>query len=188
MKHIALFISFLLLSIYSSADCIEYVQDSIEVSWTAFKTPEKVGVGGSFPDYKLSGITKGNSLKDILTGTSIEINSLKPHTKNSARDKKIAKFFFSSKSSLAKTTANITKVSSKKLTMSLNFGGKKRDVPMNYEFVDNTLKANGVIDVLDFDLSAGLKAINKACYALHQGKTWSDVNIALVAKFKSCKK
>ena len=72
-----------------------YQQDSVKVSWVAFKTPAKAGVKGSLPATKLKLNKSSGSLNDILMKSSISINTKEVATGNKARDKKIAKFFFS---------------------------------------------------------------------------------------------
>ena len=65
--------------------------------------------------------------------------------------------------------------------------GKTLDIPLSYEYKNRKLSAKGVIDVFDFAMSDELAALNKACFALHEGKTWSDVAIGIDAEFTSCK-
>lgn len=52
---------------------------------------------------------------------------------------------------------------------------------------ESVLSGLGHIDVLDFSLSSALKSINEACYTMHEGKTWSHVEILLTQKLKSSK-
>ena len=43
-------------------------------------------------------------------------------------------------------------------------------------------------DLKDFALSTALDTLNKACFDLHKGVTWSEVEIALEAKInRACK-
>jgi len=67
--------------------------------------------------------------------------------------------------------------------------GVTKTVPLKYSFSNGIFDANGVIDILDFSASKALSSINKACFALHKGKTWSDVSIGFSTKIdtKLCK-
>ena len=73
------------------------------------------------------------------------------------------------------------------MILALTLNGQTKEVPLTYTFEGNKLEAQGAIDVFDFVLNDQLAEINKACYALHEGKTWNDVGIALSAQFSSCK-
>jgi len=52
----------------------------------------------------------------------------------------------------------------------------------------DTFAAKGYIDLADFKALGALSSINKACYDLHQGKTWQDVAVAFKFDLKrTCK-
>ncbi|PIP94139.1 MAG: hypothetical protein COW00_07985 [Bdellovibrio sp. CG12_big_fil_rev_8_21_14_0_65_39_13] len=185
MKKTLLALSALLLSQSLYAECFQVSEKDLTVKWTAFKTPSKVGVGGAFSKFTFDGKTRSTSIKDITYGLGLKIDHQSVDTSNQARDAKIAKFFFSTMKG-KEILARVTKIDDKNITLKVNMNGVDRDVPMNYTILGNELKANGVIDILDFSASKQLSAINKACLALHEGKTWSDVNIELTAQFSSC--
>jgi hypothetical protein len=65
---------------------------------------------------------------------------------------------------------------------------KTHKVTFDYTVTDGNLYAKGKIDLKDFGMLPSLEAINKACYDLHEGKTWQDVEIAFSAVIKKeCK-
>lgn len=158
------------------------------VQWRAFKTPAKAGVLGTFTAIQRK--TKKNEAKDLgslLTGQKIEINSHKISTGNEGRDENIVDNFFK-KLDAPVIKGTITKVDQKKklLTLDITISGVKKSVPMKYDIEKGTLKGLGHIDVLDFSLNSALKSINEACFTMHEGKTWSHVEILLAQKIKSC--
>ena len=53
---------------------------------------------------------------------------------------------------------------------------------MAYTYENGLFKAAGVIDLGDFGALNALTSINRACYDLHAGKTWQDVDIAFALK------
>ena len=55
--------------------------------------------------------------------------------------------------------------------------GTTKTVPMKYHYENGKFDATGVIDLVDFAAGEALSSINKACFDLHKGKTWSDVTI-----------
>ena len=178
----------LLFSVSSiAADCS--LKGKPEVSWVAFKTMKKVGVGGKFDSLTTKGPTKGKNLMSVLKGQKISIDTNSVNTNNPGRDTKIEKFFFGvlpEVSGKREITGQITKIDKKAITVDLFMNGKKQTVPLAYTLKSNTLEAKGHIDVLDFALSKALAGINKACYALHEGKTWSHVEIAFKQAVENC--
>ena len=171
-----------LLTSTSFAKCLDYNQADVMVSWEAFKTPAKVGVKGEFKKFKIIPAKQKGNISEVLNGATFEVDSTSVHTKNKARDNKIVKNFFKD----VDIKGKVTSVKAKKFVIDMVIKGKKLKVPMTYVIQGNTLSANGTIDVFDFLLHDNLKAINKACYALHEGKTWNDVNIYLKSTFRPC--
>ncbi len=56
---------------------------------------------------------------------------------------------------------------------------KPKNILLSYQFENNILLLKGKMDVLDFALNKQLEAINKACFDLHKGKTWSEVALSI---------
>ncbi len=171
----------------SAASCYTYDKNGIDIKWTAFKTPKKVGVNGKLPKYSLSGKTKGSSVADLLKGQKIDIRVNKVDSGNEGRDVKIVKFFFSDLVGGDTITAKVKDVTKDVITMDLILNGQKHEVPLTYKMSGMKLTATGHMDILDYAMSKQLSAINKACYALHEGKTWSDVTLTLETTLKTCK-
>ena len=170
-----------------AASCYSYNKEGLTIKWTAFKTPKKVGVSGTLPTYSLSGKTQGKSVADLLKGQKIDIRVNKVDSGNAGRDVKIVKFFFSELVGGDTITAKVTDVSKDVITMEMILNGKKKEIPLTYKLDGMKLSATGHMDILDFGMSKQLSAINKACYALHEGKTWSDVTLSLETTLQACK-
>ncbi|TNF02058.1 MAG: YceI family protein [Deltaproteobacteria bacterium] len=187
MKLLTAIFSFAFSVSLFAADCSVDTK-SIDVSWKAFKTPIKAGVGGSFKGLTYTGKKSATSMDDIIKSAAmtIETGSDSVHTKDKSRDGKIAKFFFSTMSGGTQIKAQVKSYTKKALTLSVTMNGKTVDVPMSYKVEGKNLSAQGVIDVFDFGMTKQLEGINKACKALHEGKTWNDVEISLKASFKGC--
>lgn len=200
------FISLILIATISSAEemgtkkgsCILSQDGPISVNWKAYKTPSKVGVSGVFDSVKYTAIApKGNNFREIFVGSSIVIDTASVNSKNSGRDVKLVKFFFEKMSS-RNIMAKIIDIKSDKrvrgkpktgvMSVAVTMNGVTRNVPMSYIFNKGDLRASGNIDLLDFSASTALNAINKACFDLHKGKTWSDVTIGFQTniKFELC--
>ncbi|WP_415395971.1 YceI family protein [Sulfurimonas sp. CS5] len=174
--------------------CILSQDGAVSVSWKAYKTPAKAGVGGIFNSVKYTAVApKGNNFREILVGSSVVIDTKSVNSKNSGRDEKLVKFFFEQMSS-KNITAKIVDIKSNKrergkpktgvMSVGVTMNGVTKNVPMSYVFNKGDLSATGNIDILDFSASKALSAINKACYDLHEGKTWSDVEIGFQTNIK----
>ncbi len=170
-----------------AASCYSYDKDGLTIQWTAFKTPKKVGVSGKLPNYTVTGKTQGKSVEDLLKGQKIDIRVNKVDSGNEGRDVKIVKFFFSELVGGDTITAKVTDVTKDVITMEMILNGKKKEIPLTYKLEGMKLSATGYMDILDFGMSNQLSSINKACYALHEGKTWSDVTLSLETTLKTCK-
>jgi len=170
-----------------AASCYSYDKKGLDIKWTAFKTPKKLGVTGSLPNYSVSGKMKGSSVADLLTGQKIDIRVNKVASGNEGRDVKIVKFFFGGLVGGDTMTAKVKDVTKDMINMELILNGKKHEVPLMYTMKGMKLSAKGHMDILDFGMSKQLSALNKACYAMHEGKTWSDVTLSLETTLKSCK-
>ena len=157
-----------------------------QVSWVAFETPAKAGVKGSYSSVTRKGPSQGKDLSALLTGQSATLLAKDINTKNPARDTNIRESFFEELSK-PDLMARIAKVTKKAIDLEVIMNGKKNTIPMTYEMKANKLMAKGHLDILDFQASKALKAINKRCFALHEGKTWSHVEIELVQTLKKCK-
>ncbi len=163
-----------------------------KLGWKAFKTAEKVGVGASFTDFSII-TSRASSIEALLSSAAFHINALSVNSGNEGRDKKIEKFFFSPMKGGAHIKGFVSKVKPSSTTagvaeVELNMNGKTEDVQMNYTYKEGILTLSSSIDVLKWALDGSLKAINQACYALHKGKTWNDVELLIEGKIKeSCK-
>ena len=190
MKKIAL--SLLLTLSFAQANCTFSKPDAVDVTWKAFKTPLKKGVGGHFKTVNFkSDVENSKTLNGLLAGATVNIEVASVDSKNAGRDVKLLNSFFKkmagpdikAKIISLKRDENARKSGIVVIAVSMN--GVNREVPMHYSFSDGTLSANGVIDLTDFNATPALQSINKACFALHQGKTWSDVNIGFNMKVQA---
>lgn len=172
----------LLFSTATFANCYQVNNAETKIQWTAFKTAKKAGVGGSFTKFEIKTTKKQGAILDLIKGARFTIDSNSVSTKNEGRDAKIEKFFFQD----MKINGVVTKVDSNYLYVDMTLAGKTVKVPLKYDIEGGELEAEGTIDVLDFGLSKNLSSLNKACLALHEGKTWSDVKVEIESKFSSC--
>lgn len=179
-------------SVIGFAQSCSYDMDksSFDMKWGAFKFQSKAKVSGTFNEYKLEA-TKSDSLKKLLDSSKIVIDTKSVNTKHETRDKTIFDNFFAlfnSKDIKANISDSIEGKNSGTINLNLDMNKKSSIVPMSYKIENGKLTATGVTDLNIFDLSGALASINKACYALHQGVTWSQVELEFSVKVnKECK-
>jgi opacity protein-like surface antigen len=172
----------------AAAECVRGSTQDLTVTWTGFKTPHKVGVKGQLVALKAKGPTQAKSWQELVLGQQLTLKADGKgiNTGDKVRDGKIAKFFFENQ----KIKAQVVSIDEKKkhLTLHVTLNGHTlENVGLIYKFSDGILRAKGHIDVLDFMMHKQLKALNKACFAKHEGKTWSDVAIGFTHTFSACK-
>lgn len=185
-----LLISFMPTAYSKKKNCVyTSLAKDAKVNWTAFKTSQKLGVKGTFNDLGINSDLSGANLSDLLGPAKFMIDTKSVNTNDATRDKKISDFFFGTFIGGPKIEGFVKSVVEKDniINLSIKMNSTEKVVPLKYTFKNKTLKASGFIDVFDFGLNAELKSINKACDLKHEGKTWNDIGIELVAKItKKC--
>jgi hypothetical protein len=159
----------------------------ISFSWTGFKTLKKIGVSGIFEDVEYSLNKKNNqSLTQSLKGIKVYIKTSSLNIGgNKVKYNNVYNHFFKLMNS-KKIEASIYKVIEGDklgtLTLKIKMNGRVNIVPMQYNIKNDTLKATGVLDVLDFALSKQYKSLAKACKPFHKDLTWTQVELKLNIK------
>ena len=180
MRQTITALSLLFATTLFSAECT-YETHSPKVSWKAFKTYEKAGVGGSF-EQALFKNSPAKSIEESLIGNTITLQTKSINSGNASRDATLVKAFFDVQKSET-ITAVIESVKNSKAYVSITMNGVKKLIPMPYTIDENGIIAKGTIDLGDFMMLPSLSSINKACYELHEGKTWQDVEIGFKMNF-----
>ncbi|MAZ47236.1 MAG: hypothetical protein CME65_01655 [Halobacteriovoraceae bacterium] len=188
MKSCLFLVLFLIWTVAFAENCTYKMSaKDVNVSWVAFKTPLKIGVGGKFTKLGVKDRTAA-SFSELIQGIKFNIDTASTETGNKDRDKKIIKYFFENMDKSADISGTTLGYEKKVLKVRFNMNKYTRDVPLRVTKTDSSFEAIGVIDVFDFGLNKSLAGINKACEKLHEGKTWSDVEVKLEAKYsKTCK-
>jgi len=174
-------------SVEATAEATEMyslVQDSTKVSFTAYKTTEKLPVGGKFQEINFSNTNSGATPLEALNGTefSIPVSSLFTNDPTGTRDPKLLEFFFG----VLKDTeliSGVVKVEGDKSSMDVTLNGETQNIPLTYEMDgDSKITFNGVMELENWNALDAVASINKACEILHTGKdgvskTWSEVAV-----------
>ena len=179
----------------NAGGCLLTQPKEMNVNWKAYKTLGKIGVGGKFTavDYAPTAL-EGKNFRELLVGSKVTIDTAKIDTGNPERDKTLVSFFFS-KMTGGKIDAVIKDIKADKytkgeprtgtVTAMITMNEKSLTIPMKYHYEKEAFKAEGTIDLGDFDALPALTSINKSCYDLHGGKTWRDVSISFNTTIKA---
>lgn len=169
----------------TSTEQYRLVQDSVKVSFTAYKTTEKLPVGGQFKEIKITNSNGGATPLETLNGVefSIPVSSLFTNDATGTRDPKILEFFFGAMNNteLISGVFNVSEDGESSIDVTLN--GETSSIPLTQKKVSETALAfDGVMNLENWDALAAVSSINKACEALHTGKdgvskTWSEVAV-----------
>ncbi len=192
MKFIIAFLiltnSFVFASASKSTKCeVELESDDMELHWEAYKlpAPNKTGVKGTLRNLGLKEEYKGESIEKILDGMEFNIDARSVWTRNSMRDAKLVKFFFGKMVGGTYIKGKIIKLHENSMKVLINMNGLSKEAVLKVTRKEQRLVAEGTIDILDWAMDKSLAALNKACFDLHKGKTWSDVSIKLMLSYEN---
>ncbi|HIV48979.1 YceI family protein [uncultured Helicobacter sp.] len=158
--------------------------NKVNVVWTAYKTPAKAAVSGTFKDINFKFGKKRDSIASTLEGASATIDPMKVNLNDDVKNANLRDFFFSkfSKKEIKVTLRDVVEGKDQgTILASVKMNGKTNKVPMEYKITNGVLKASGVLDLSEFKLNEARANLQKAVYDLHEGITWSQVGIAFEA-------
>ena len=174
-----------------------YTISDAKVAWTAYKTSEKIGVGGAFDEVEVKGGTANSSLKAVLESISFKINTGSTNTNNEARDTKIVNSFFGAMTNTEFITGEVLEVNGDdnagKCTFSLKLNDMDKELVLDYTIAENVIKMTGTMDVTTWNGTDALASLNTVCSEKHKGNgdksiSWPDVDLSLEATLtKNCK-
>lgn len=161
------------------------VNDSTKVSFKAYKTTDKVAVGGTFKEITLTNSGQGKTALEALNGTkfSIPVSSLFTNDATGTRDPKILGFFFGVMKNTAVISGEFKVASDSTCSIDVTLNGTTSNIPLEITTnSDTSLSFDGVMNLENWDALAAVASLNKACEALHTGKdgvskTWNEVAV-----------
>ena len=159
-----------------------------EIKFTAYKTSEKIPVGGQFNTVNIISGGEGNTIKEAINNTEFSIPVSSIFTKDTSRDFKIKKFFFG--------IMDDTKLLSGKFVIendslgytNIKMNGVTEKVAFKYHIKENTFSMKATMNVTKWNALDALNSLNTVCKDLHKGadgvsKTWSDVALNITSTF-----
>jgi polyisoprenoid-binding protein YceI len=173
-----------------------YAEGSAQVRWTAFKTTDKVAVGGQFNQVNVTVGEKSTKITDVLNTIKFNIPTSTTNTANEDRDAKIVASFFGV---MDATDIILGQVKSAEgdntkgtCTFYLTLNNVEKEVVLNYTVEDTIVNLTGEINLTDFGADNAVASLNEVCGVLHTGadgvtKTWNTVELAIEAALnKDC--
>ena len=177
---------------------IEIDPSGARINFLSYKMPNKMkvpetGTPATFKTVEFNFANQSGSVAEILTNSTAKIDLSSIDTnKNAIRDNNVKNKFFAHLAS-QEVSGKITGVkgddTSGDLTLSLNFNGIEKEVPLKYEVKDGKLTATGEIDLVEGNLFNTAEAFEKfasepVIQGLHGKKSWSDIQIGFEVPVK----
>ncbi len=154
--------------------------EKVKLTFTAYKLPgeKKQGVNGYFKTINVTEAKQSDIIEEVLSNTSFSISTASLSTNDSIRDQKLKEFFFEKLINTAEITGSFGELKDGRVPITLKLNDKVAEKDFQYQVSGRQLTIVGKIDIIDdFGASEALKSINEACNELHEGKTWSDVDL-----------
>lgn len=174
------------------SDSFTLVKDSTKVGFTAYKTTDKVPVGGQFKDIDITNTKTGATPLEALNGAefSIPVSSLFTNDPTGTRDPKLLQFFFGVLKNTELISGVFKTTADDKCSIDVTLNGETSNIPLEYTMdPENKITFKGVMDLENWNALDAVASINKACKELHTGtdgvsKTWSDVAVQAEVQLK----
>ena len=161
------------------------IKDSTKVAFTAYKTTDKVAVGGVFKTLNITNVGEGETALEALNNTefSIPVSSLFTNDVTETRDDKIIAFFFQAMENTEFISGVFHVSPENACSLEVVLNGKTDTIALALtENSETSLSFDGVMNLENWDALSAVASLNKACEALHTGadgvsKTWSEVAV-----------
>lgn len=174
-----------------------YDTNASSLKWTAFKTSDRIAVGGSFKSISVTLLDTSYSPKEALRNASFTIFTNSVFTDNPARDETIRKFFFSNLKGDGTIIGEVKIVEGNDSegggTVKIKLNEVTRDIGFKYSIRGNEITLKTKINLNSFEGEAAVTALNTNCNEVHKGpdgisKLWPDLEIEVKASLiKNCK-
>lgn len=147
-----------------------------KLEWTAYKTPDKIGVSGTFNDIELSGAKDSGNIEQDIKDATFKVVTSTVNSKDQERDTKLFNSFF--KLMTGDITGKFVDFKDGKATVEITMNGVTKQKEFTYTIIGNTIALKGNIDIIaDFDGTKAFNSIHELCKELHADKTWTEVDI-----------
>ncbi|MGE0562639.1 MAG: YceI family protein [Flavobacteriales bacterium] len=170
--------------------------NTVSLKWTAYKTSEKVAVGGSFNDVLITGGEKSTKLTEVLNTIKFTILTNSTNTTNPDRDAKIVNSFFGAMLGTDIIMGQVSGVEGDnekgKCSFFVTMNEIEKEIVLEYTVTENVVKLVGELDLNNWNGTEAIASLNKVCEDLHKGADgvsvlWPNVGLDIeVALSKRC--
>lgn len=170
--------------------------NSVSLKWTAYKTTDKVAVGGSFNEVLITGGEKSTKLTEVLNTIKFTILTKSTNTTNPERDEKIVNSFFGAMLNTDLILGQVSGVEGDnekgKCSFFVTMNEIEKEITLDYTVTDNVVKLTGELDLNNWNGTEATISLNKVCEDLHKGADgvsvlWPNVSLEIsVALTKRC--
>lgn len=162
--------------------------ENTTVGWTAYKTNDKIPVGGKFDVFTVNGAQESAEVLTILEGATFQIDVNSTNTGNPDRDGKIKNLFFGAFEQSQEITGSFKSLTDSSVVYEITLNGVSKEYQSELDKDMNSISFQQVLNLNDFNASAGVNALNEECHDLHKGadgvsRLWSEVLIEVSTTF-----
>ncbi|CAM1372419.1 YceI family protein [Tenacibaculum xiamenense] len=159
------------------------------ISWTAYKTTDKVPVKGHFKKVNITSGGEGDTAKEAINNAEFSVPVSSIFTNDSSRDFKIRKFFFGVMDKTELLSGKLVLENDSIGNTDITMNGVTKNLPFNYTLNGKTFNLKATMKIGDWKAEKALDSLNTVCKDLHKGadgvsKTWDDVAIEITTVFK----
>lgn len=163
---------------------------STVLQWTAYKFTDKVGVNGTFDNFKLHIENKNTSLiEELLQGAIININTNSVNSGETIRDTKLRTYFFDVFGTDT-IKGEIKNALENKGEMILEMNAITKEIAYTYKMKNDTVFLSSAINLSYWEGEEAMTSLNQECHELHMGvdgisKLWPNVDITIKLPLKT---
>lgn len=155
---------------------------SYELTWTAYKTSDRVGVGGTFNEINMT-VPEAETQEDAIKGIEFEINTASVESQNEERNGKIAEHFFGTISTPTITgKVESVDLEKNKATVLITMNRVEFPVEGSLTMDGDSFEFSATINAKAWNAEPGVEALNEECHDLHTGNDgvsilWPDFTV-----------
>lgn len=164
---------------------ISYSKSNTKLTWSAYKTTDKLAVNGTFKNIIVS-TKETKDIEHFINSTSFKIVTASVFTKNIPRDILIKDFFFGAMMNTDTISGSFSEAKNGEGFVTLKMNNTSYKNKFTYKSVNDTIKINTSILLDNFNGDKALKSLNEQCFDKHKGadgisKTWKDVDVEIIS-------
>ncbi len=172
----------------------QFDPSSTKITWTAFKTSAKIGVGGTFDNFKIEDTQIATSEIAVFNEAIFEIHTGSVNSGNTIRDPKLVEYFFNTMIDGSSIIGSLVKMSAPEngkgeAILSITMNGATHEENAMYTLEGTSLVLSATLDLSKWEANSAVASLNKACEILHMGEDgvsqlWNEVEVEISTVLK----